>query len=62
MTVRGTGTQLERARVSLECARQAMLRVHKKGSVSYEFKPRDQVKGNTQHHFPRVASLQRPQL
>jgi hypothetical protein len=55
-------TQLERARVSLEYARQAMLRAHKKGAVSYEYKLRDQVKVSTEHLVRRAASTQRSKL
>jgi transposase InsO family protein len=54
--------QLEEARVSLEYARQAMLRAHKKGLTSYDYKPGDQVKVSTEHLVPRAASTQRPKL
>ena len=43
-------------------ARQAMLRAHKKGLVSYTYTIGDQVKVSTEHLVPRVASTQRPKL
>jgi hypothetical protein len=60
--LKSRASELEKARVSMEYARQAMLRAHKKGIVSYDYKKGDQVKVSTEHLTPRGASTQRPKL
>lgn len=55
-------SQLEKARISMEYARQAMLRAHRKGTVSHDYKPGDQVKVSTGHLTPRTASTQQAKL
>jgi hypothetical protein len=54
--------ELDKARISLEYARQAMLRAHKKGLVSHPYKLGDLVKVSTEHLMVRAASTQRPKL
>jgi hypothetical protein len=52
----------EKAQLSLEYARSAMLRAHKKGTVSYAYDVGDQVKVSTENLPVRAASTQKPKL
>jgi Integrase core domain len=54
--------EFDKARISMEYARQAMIRAHKKGQVSHPYKAGDQVKVSTEHLTIRAASTQRPKL
>jgi hypothetical protein len=50
--------ELRKAKISLEYARSAMLRAHKKGAVSYHYNNGDQVKVSTNHLSVRGPSSQ----
>lgn len=54
--------QLSKAKVSLEYARQAVLRAHKKSAHSRQHHVGDQVKVSTAHLVPRAATAQSAKL
>jgi hypothetical protein len=54
--------QLRKAQICLEYARSAMLRAHKKGTVSHTFSPGDQVKVTTEILSVKGAGSQKPKL